>query len=55
MLVLGGVFLGASWLVNRRLDRWYAGGYAVLIGGAALALALAETAFWNAIALWLLD
>jgi hypothetical protein len=55
MLVLGGVFLGASWLVNRRLDYWYAGGYAVLIGGAALAIALARTPFWDAIARWLLD
>ena len=55
MLVLGGVFLGASWLVNRRLDYWYAGGYAVLIWGAALAIALAQTPFWDAIALWLLD
>jgi len=55
MLVLGGVFLGGSWLVNRRLDHWYAGGYVVLIGGAALTIALAQTPFWDAIALWLLD
>jgi hypothetical protein len=27
----------------------------VLIGGAALAMALAQTPFWDAIALWLLD
>jgi hypothetical protein len=55
MLVLGGLFLVISLLVNRRLDYWYAGGYAVLVAGAALTLSLAKTNGWDAIALWLLD
>jgi hypothetical protein len=37
------------------LDYWYAGGYAVLVAGAALTLSLAKTNGWDAIALWLLD
>jgi hypothetical protein len=53
MLVLGGLFLVIGLLVNRRLDRWYVGGYAVLVAGAALSLSLAQTQLWDAIALWL--
>lgn len=54
MLVLGGVFLLISLLVNGRLDCWYAGGYAFLITGAALTLTLAQTQLWDVIALWLI-
>jgi uncharacterized membrane protein YozB (DUF420 family) len=53
MLVLGGLFLVIGLLVNRKLDRWYVGGYAVLVAGAALTLSLAQTQLWDAIALWL--
>lgn len=47
MLMVGGLFLAAKWLLTRSLDRWYAMGYAGLVVYCAFAIRLATTEVWD--------
>lgn len=55
MLVLGALFMGANLLLNRKLDRSYALGYAVLVTGSALTIALATSQAWQSLSLLMLE
>lgn len=52
-LVIGAVFFGARWLLTRSFDRWFAGGYAVLVVISAFIMKLAPTHAWEQFATFL--
>jgi hypothetical protein len=46
-VVIGAAFFAAKWLVTRSFDRWFAGGYAVLVVVCAFTMKLAPTHAWE--------
>lgn len=53
-LVIGALFLVAKWALTRRFDRWFAGGYVVLVAGCAATMRIAFTAPWDHFTAWLM-